>query len=369
MSEAAAASASTYTIDLSEVAAICNEGDGRFKPAELEEAVEKSIQEYKDFKDNDQINSSTDGGPRQPVKKSLGVGALLCLIPIPVFPENSQVIAIGKFAVKERNENAGTDLEFVKVMVGVKWSVVAATFYMIDIRVKSATDTKIYLEKSLGVGTLLCLIPIPVFPENSQVIAIGKFAVKERNEKAGTDLEFVKVMVGVKWSVVAATFYMIDIRVKSATDTKIYFDEVDAPFKPAEVEESIKKSIKEYDDLKDNDQFNSSPAGEGESEVIPYSLFGLGTMIRLIPLPVIPTNPQVIEIAKFAVKEGNERAGTDLEFVNVVLGIKWNVFLATFYVLGIKLKRSTDGKIHLRDFALSTMGSLLKEKELCLMRT
>ncbi|KAL3519346.1 hypothetical protein ACH5RR_017495 [Cinchona calisaya] len=46
-----------------------------------------------------------------------------------------------KFAVKERNENAGTNMEFVKVMVGVKWSVVAATFYMIDIRVKSATDT------------------------------------------------------------------------------------------------------------------------------------------------------------------------------------------------------------------------------------
>ncbi|KAL3519343.1 hypothetical protein ACH5RR_017492 [Cinchona calisaya] len=126
-------------------------------------------------------------------------------------------------------------------------------------------------------------------------------------------------------------------------------NEVDAPFKPAEVEESIKKSVKEYDDFKDYDQINSSTAGEGESEAIPYSLFGIGTVIRLIPLPVIPTNPQVIEIAKFAVKEGNERAGTDLEFVNVVLGIKWNVFLATFYVLGIKLKRSTDGKIHLRD--------------------
>ncbi|KAL3519345.1 hypothetical protein ACH5RR_017494 [Cinchona calisaya] len=71
--------------------------------------------------------------------------------------------------------------------------------------------------------------------------------------------------------------------------------------------------------------------------------------IRLIPLPVIPTNPQVIEIAKFAVKEGNERVGTDLEFVNVFIGIKWNVFLATFYVIGIKLKSSTDGKIRLRD--------------------
>ncbi|KAL3519348.1 hypothetical protein ACH5RR_017497 [Cinchona calisaya] len=73
------------------------------------------------------------------------MGLIGCIIPFPVFPEHSQVIAIGKFAVKERNENAGTDLEFVKVMVGVKWSVVAATFYMIDIRVKSATDTKIYL--------------------------------------------------------------------------------------------------------------------------------------------------------------------------------------------------------------------------------
>ncbi|KAL3519341.1 hypothetical protein ACH5RR_017490 [Cinchona calisaya] len=125
-------------------------------------------------------------------------------------------------------------------------------------------------------------------------------------------------------------------------------DEVDAPFKPAQVEEAVKKSIKEYDDFKDNDQINSSTAG-GEPEAIPYSLFGVGAIFRLIPLPVIPTNPQVIEIAKFAVKEGNERAGTDLKFVNVVLGIKWSVYLATFYMIGIKLKRSTDGKIHLRD--------------------
>ncbi|KAL3519347.1 hypothetical protein ACH5RR_017496 [Cinchona calisaya] len=160
------------------------------------------------------------------------------------------------------------------------------------------------------------LFPFPVNPTNPQVVEIGKFAVKEHNEQAGTDLEFVKVAGGIKWDIMAATFYTLGMKVKSSTDTKIQKGKV-------QVVEAVT-----------GDTLLPIRARHYDSS---YSITGDSN------------KPPSDRDRKICSERGQRESRNRSGVVNVFIGIKWNVFLATFYVLGIKLKRSTDGKIHLRD--------------------
>lgn len=61
-----------------------------------------------------------------------------------------------------------------------------------------------------------------------------------------------------------------------------------------------------------------------------------------IPLsePVNPTDPYVIMIAKFAVQKYNEKAGTNLVFIQVIGGLQWNLLIGTLYMLIITTQDS-----------------------------
>ncbi|KAL3519349.1 hypothetical protein ACH5RR_017498 [Cinchona calisaya] len=138
--------ADTRMLKLLEVTEECflhlsiDEGEGFFQPSELEEAIKMSMKEC-----DDQNLCMAGGG-----KKNQAPG-VVSFTPIlkRVNPTDPHIIEIANFAVKKHNEQAGTNLVFVKVVAGVKcswkepipWIVVPDTLYSLIIQVKGAMCT------------------------------------------------------------------------------------------------------------------------------------------------------------------------------------------------------------------------------------
>ncbi|KAL3519357.1 hypothetical protein ACH5RR_017507 [Cinchona calisaya] len=120
-----------------------NEMEEFFQPTELEEAVKMSMmeEEFNRMHDDQNLCMAGAGGGMQAQAPQAGLVGLPIPKPKLVKPTDHHAIKIAEFAVKKHNEEAGTKLMFVKVVSGVKWSVVAATFYALIIKVNGHKGT------------------------------------------------------------------------------------------------------------------------------------------------------------------------------------------------------------------------------------